>query len=331
MRKTIGICLLALLAVAPASVAQSPPAASPPVAEKTPGKRLLVRFQESRLRGDATTATRSCTLLLQADGGPARVFVGTQAAITVADQNAPTTVFKNAGIEARVTATTLPDGRYRLDAAFEESSLLAAGGGSDTAVTSGNPILQVVKGESRIGLREGEAVPFASAVDPVTGEVVRIDLSVTAAPVPTANAPAGSGDARLRARLVLLRRQGETRTARRPYSVVLQAGAEEAASVFGGSMLPVQTRINDQVTVALKDVGAGLRLTARRVPDGRYRLGFEFSDGILGPGKGSPQVRTFESEAQLVLQEGETVTVVSAVDPQTGDVVEAELTIESVR
>ncbi len=71
-------------------------------------------------------------------------------------------------------------------------------------------------------------MPFASAVDPVTGEVVRVDLTVTAAPVPKALPAAGRGEARLRARLVLVRRQGETKVARRPYSVVLQAAGEEA-------------------------------------------------------------------------------------------------------
>jgi hypothetical protein len=88
--------------------------------------------------------------------------------------------------------------------------------------------------------------------------------------------------------------------------------------------------MNDQITVAFKDVGAGLRRKARRIPDGRYRLDVDFSDGVLAPGKDLPWIRTFESESQLFVQEGETLTVASAVDPQTGEVVEAEVTVARI-
>jgi len=330
MRKTIGICMgAALLAMAPSGLAQQP-GEKAAEAEKAPGKRLHLRFQETRLRGEVTTATRSCALVLHADTEWASVFVGSQVAITVAGKEAPTTLFKNAGTAARVRAETLPDGRYRVDAKFEETSVLGEGGGADARVTGSNPILQVVRGESRLTLREGETVPFASAVDTVTGEVVRVDVTVTPAPAPKAATAVARDEARLRARLVLVRRHGETKVARRPYSVVLAAG-EEAANVFSGSMLPVQANMQGGPTVALKDVGAGLRLKARRLADGRYRLDLSFSDGVLAPGKDTPRIRTFQSESQLFVQEGETVTVASAVDPESGEAVEAELTLEGVR
>jgi hypothetical protein len=67
---------------------------------------------------------------------------------------------------------------------------------------------------------------------------------------------------------------------------------------------------------------------ARRLPDGRYRVDVSFSDGTLAPG---PRVRAFQSESQLFVETGETVTVASVADPETGEIVEAELTIEAVR
>jgi hypothetical protein len=329
MTKTIAIALWAMMGVGPAASTQEAPAKAPETV-KPGGKRLRVQFLETRLRGETTAATRACTLLLHADAEGARAFAGTQARITVAGKEAPTTLFKNAGVETRAKVETLPDGRYRLAGKYERSSLLRAGGGEKAPVSStDNPILQVVRGESTVVLREGETVPFASAVDSVTGEVVRVDIAISAAPAPTTAPAAGREEARLRARLVLVRRQGETKVARRPYSLVLQPGGEEAANVFSGSMLPLQVSVDGKPTVVLKEVGAGLRLTARRAPDGRYRLDVSFSDGVLSAGRDlSPQVRTFESESQLYVQEGETVTVASAVDPDTGEVVEAEVTLE---
>jgi hypothetical protein len=253
--------------------------------------------------------------------------------MTTSNQGTLSTQFKNAGVSAQVSAKSLSDGSYHLDVTFEDSSPLGSGGGVTDIRAVDNPILRVVRAESRLSLHEGETVPFTSAVDPVSGEVVRVDVTVTAAPDSKPASPPPSGDTRLRARLLLVRRHGKTTVARRPYSVVLDAGGGELASgkAFGGSMFPVQTSVQGRPMVMLKDVGAGLRIKVQRIPDGRFRLDLGFSDGVLSPAEGSPRMQVFESESQLFVREGETMTVASAVDPQTGEVVEADLTLEGVR
>lgn len=335
MRKTIGICVwAALLAVAPGARAQPAAGAKPEEAPKPAGKRLRLQVQETRQRGDAAAVSRPSTLLLHADAGPARLFLGTQLAMTTSDKETTTTNFKNAGVAVRVNVTTLPDGRYRVDAEYENSQKRGlAVERAPGPVTGGNPVLQVVKTRSRLTLREGESLPLASAVDPVTGELVRVELVLAAAPPPKATASAGSPEAQLRAQLVLVRRQGQATLARRPYAVLLQATGDKGykGEVFSGSQLPVQTLANNQVTVMLKDVGAGLKVEAQRVEDGRYRLDVEFSDNVLSAGEGAPELRGFQSESRLYVREGETLALASAVDPQTGEVVEAELTLEALR
>jgi len=327
MSKMMGIHAGALLLAATSfAVAQSPHAKAPGD-EKAPGPRLRVEFKETREKGAASSTARSWVLLLHADGAPAWVFAGAQAPITTNAGGTATTSFKNVGVGVHVGVETTPDGRYGLRGSFEESSLLTDAGATRPGR---NPIINVVRGESRLVLRAGETAPFASAVDPVTGEVVRVDVTIEPAPVRSAPAAPAPADARLQARLVLVRRQGGTVVARRPYSVVLQTDAEDAASVFGGSMLPVQVTANDKVTVMLKDVGAGLRLSAHRAPDGRLRVGLSFSDGALAPGEASPRLRAFESESQFLVSLGEAVTVASAVDPETGESVDAELTLEAL-
>ena len=147
MKRTIAICVgAALLATAAAVLAQEPEA-KPAKEARPPGKRLLVRFVETRLRGETVTATRSYSLVLHADAEPAYVFIGNQLTITVATQ-APTTTFKNAGVAAQTKVETLPDGRYALNVSFEDSSVLGEGGLPGERVTAGNPTLRVVKAKS---------------------------------------------------------------------------------------------------------------------------------------------------------------------------------------
>ncbi len=297
---------------------------------KPAGPRLRVRFVETRQHGDKTISSRPCVLTLHADEKPTKVFAGRQVSLTTSDKGAPAVLFKNAGVEAQVSAQSLGEGRYRLEARFEDASVLGPSA-SATSPNHENPILQTVKGESKVTLREGETVPFASAVDPISGDLVRVDVALAAAPAPKAVAPPTSKDGRVRAQFVLTRQQGEKKTASRPYSVVLQAGEETTANVFSGSQLPLEVTNEGRPTIALKDVGAGAHFNAQLGGDGRYRVDLWFHDESLVSRGASPTLLAFLSEARLFMQLGETVTVGSVVDPQTGDVVEVDVTIEAVR
>ncbi len=331
MKRTVGTCaftVAAWLAALSGGVAQDAKDKAP-AGEEAAGPRLRVRFLETRQRGDARTTVEACALALHAGDAQAFVFAGAQVTMRTTDKSTPTVTFKNAGVQAHLGARQLPDGRYRLDVRFETAAPLTPGAG-EPAASSSNPILRVTRGESKLVLRDGETVPFATAVDPVTGEVVRVDVALDA---PTAAKPAATGpaDARLRAHFVVSRRHGDKTLASRPYSVVVQPGEEDPANVFSGAMLPLEVSHEGRPTVMLKDVGAGVRLSSRRVADGRYRLDVSVSDGTLAAAAGSPRVRAFQAESRLYLSEGERVVFASAVDPQTGDVVEAELTLEVAR
>jgi hypothetical protein len=149
--------------------------------------------------------------------------------------------------------------------------------------------------------------------------------------VRAAAARAADGARRLRARLVLTRRQGDRVVARRPYAVLLGGESDAPSNVFSGSMLPVQMLFQGQPTVMLKDVGAGLRLKTGRLADGRHRLSLQFNDGVLQPAVPAPRVLVFEFESLLAVAEGETVAIASAVEPVSGETVDVELTIEGAQ
>jgi len=333
MSRTIGVAKVAcLVAAAGVAFAQDPPPKAEPEVE--PGQRLRVQFVATRQRGEAKPSSRSYAVMLHADAGTGRMFTGTQVALSAKTGSTPATSFKNAGVEIQATVRTRPDGRYRLDVRFEDSSVLApAGRGQGSDVTGDNPLLGVVRGEATAVLRSGETVPLVSAVDPTTGDVVRVDVSLEAAAGRPAAAAARAADGArpLRARLVLTRRQGDRVLARRPYAVVLGGESDAPSSVFSGSMLPVQMLFQGQPTVMLKDVGAGLRLKTGRLADGRHRLSLQFNDGVLEPAVPAPRVLVFEFESLLAVAEGETVAIASAVEPVSGETVDVELTIEGAQ
>jgi hypothetical protein len=327
------VALLLAVGSAPAQERQDAKEASTPAADEAAGPRLRVRFLETRRRGEKSTTAPACAFLLHAGPKGAALFAGTQVALRTSDRATPAVLFKNSGIDANVSVEALADGRFRVDARFEDGSLLAPEGESPTASDRGNPVLRVLKGESRMVVRAGETVPFATAVDTVTGEVVRVDLVVdpVAASTPKAARTSADADARLFARFVLHRRKDGQVLATRPYSIALPMAEDRISSVFSGAMLPLELTHQGQATVMLKDVGAGMRLQARRVADGSYRVDLSLSDGTVTAASGATRVNAFQVESRLYLREGESVVVASAVDPTTGVEIEAELAIEPAR
>ncbi len=329
-----GSCFVVML-LASSGVASAQGSKPPAAGDEAAGPRLKVQFVETRIRADKTTATRPCVLLLHAGEKSARVFVGTQLRLTTSDKRSPSVVFKNAGTEAQVGVEALSDGRYRLNARYEQYSAPniepAAPRASDAS--EDNPVLRVLRGESKLVVSERQTVPFATAVDATTGEVVRVDVTLTADhEVKVAAAPSTADGAQVRVQFILSRRQGDRKIASRPYAVVLQADQETTGTIFSGSQLPVETTPTPGTpTIVLQDVGAGARVTVHRLPDGRYRLDIRFSDGALSAIKGSPRVQTFQADSRLYVRLGETVPLASAVDSQSGDVVEVDVTLERTK
>jgi hypothetical protein len=324
--------LFVAVGTAPAQERKEAEEAGAAAAEASGGPRVRVRFLQSRQRGDNRTTVPSCAVVLHTGEKGAFLFVGTQVALRTSDRATPAVLFKNSGIQANVTVEALPDGRFQVDAAFEHGSLLAPEGGP-AASDEGNPVLRAVKGESRMVVRAGETVPFASAVDTVTGEMVRVDLVVepVAALTPKASRAPAAPDARYVARFVLQRRKAGQVLASRPYFIALPASDDRPASVFSGAMLPLEVTHQGQATIMLKDIGAGARLGARRIADGSYRLDLSLSDGTLASTGGTPRVNAFQVESRLYLREGESVVVASALDPTSGVEIEAEVTLEPAR
>jgi hypothetical protein len=176
---------------------ETPPAAEAARPEKTPGRpergptaTLRVLLVLSRFQGERKLASLPYTLLVTANGNKARMRMGVETPVPVTQLTpsesgsvtARTTSYqyKNVGTNLDCGARDLGDGRYQLMLGVENSSTLA---GSENRAAVGGDLATVPffrKFETTLDpvLRDGQSVQAVASTDPVTGEVVKIDVTM---------------------------------------------------------------------------------------------------------------------------------------------------------
>jgi hypothetical protein len=92
-----------------------------------------------------------------------------------AEGNAPPSVaFKDVGTNLDCDAEILEGGRYKLDFSLEQGSLASG----DWGVVSSTPVLRSFLSRSTLILRDGQTGRYVAATDPVSGEVLQIDVTL---------------------------------------------------------------------------------------------------------------------------------------------------------
>jgi hypothetical protein len=141
---------------------------------------LRLQVVYSRYQGEKKIASVPYTISFNSDDRPARLRMGVQVPIqsTSGNVNAiPTIQYRDVGNNIDVNANELEDGRFKLSCNFEQSSLSsadAAGGGTNLA-----PVLRNFRSEANLTMRDGQTVQYTAATDPVSGEVLKIDVTLT--------------------------------------------------------------------------------------------------------------------------------------------------------
>lgn len=190
-RSLVTLAALAVAAFASAGRAQDAPrpdpakAPEPPRAERsdrTVSATLRVQVVLTRFQGEKKVASLPYTLLVSAGGMRARMRMGVDTPIPTTsfvasekDGAKPSTSFqyRNVGTNLDCGARDLGDGRYLLMLTVENSSALAGSGGVE-----GAPLFRRFEASLDPVLRDGQSVQAIASTDPVTGEVVRIDVTL---------------------------------------------------------------------------------------------------------------------------------------------------------
>jgi hypothetical protein len=157
------------------------------------GVTLRVQLVISRFQGERKVASLPYTLLVTTGGGRARMRMGVDTPVPVtstSDSGKQTTSiqYRNVGTNIDCAAWDKGDGRYQLSIGVENSSALALEKGPSSGVGSGAPLVDANPTGSPLfrrfdanldaWLRDGQSVQTIASTDPVTGEVVKIDVTM---------------------------------------------------------------------------------------------------------------------------------------------------------
>ena len=161
----------------------------------TPGAALRVQLVITRLQGDKKQASLPYTFIVSARPSQAcpmsrarmRMGVDTPVPVVTFDESDPkkpksTSVqYKTVGTNIDCAAEDLGDGRFKLFLTVENSSALPgdkAHAGTDLA---DYPLFRKFEISLDPILRDGQKAETVTSTDPVSGEVVKIDVSVNVA------------------------------------------------------------------------------------------------------------------------------------------------------
>jgi len=140
--------------------------------------RVQVTFNE--FDGEKKISSLPYTLLVNADhsGPPAQIRMGLRVPIHTKDSATLTYVDMGTNIDGR--ADKEDDGRFWLSLGVERSSAYSPQGNlPDTkAAASESPVIQQFRSQINLYIRDGQTIQTTVSTDPVTGRVIKVDVTV---------------------------------------------------------------------------------------------------------------------------------------------------------
>jgi hypothetical protein len=171
MRETIVALLGLTLLSAPARAQEK---TEPPASRKNPIP-VKVQVVFARYAGDKKISSLPYALSLGAPGRPARLRMGIEVPVSIG-QGHEHIQYKNVGANLDCSVEALEDGRYRLDLTVEQSSIYAPEGDKTNPEV---PLFRSFNASFTEFLRDAQSASHVLAADPVSGEVLKLDVSFT--------------------------------------------------------------------------------------------------------------------------------------------------------
>ena len=176
----IRMLMLSILSLAVSAA----PAESQERTQASPVTPLKVQVVLSRYDGDKKLSSMPYTLLVNAGDRDNRVTLRMGVSLPVAGAGAsgPTVTFHDIGTNMDCTATTTDEGRYRINLAVNHTSVYENDSKHlQAAVPRAGDAAQLIRSFTSsffVLLRDQQSAQTIAATDPVTGEVMKIDVSI---------------------------------------------------------------------------------------------------------------------------------------------------------
>jgi hypothetical protein len=150
------------------------------------GIPLKVEFVLSRYQGEKKLSSMPYILSLTSnEDSPTELRTGLMVPVVTQIQEQPSISYKDVGTTLHCSAESLPGGLFRLVFGVEQNGVhgndaqkagaWTVGGGA----LSSAPIIRLFKTTTRMLLRDGQTGRFVTATDPVSGEVVTMDVTLS--------------------------------------------------------------------------------------------------------------------------------------------------------
>ena len=192
MKQFISCLVLSFVVAALPAHAQQKPAAPVEMPPRAAGQQIPLRVQlvVSRHQGEKKISSIPYTLSVIAndnDKTSMRMGVDVPVPQGIVAGGGPTTSvpqsyqYRTVGTNIDCAARTVEGGWFKLDLAVSDSSVFALEKGGTAAPTAvaGAPSLRSFTSTFNVHLKDGQTAQDIAATDPVSGEVLRVDVTVT--------------------------------------------------------------------------------------------------------------------------------------------------------
>jgi Flp pilus assembly secretin CpaC len=183
--------LIAALGAAPSLLAQDPPPTAKPEAAKpaaTPARSvytpLRLQVTISRYQGDKKVSSLPYSLSIGIGGPRVEFRVGAQvpyATTSVSDGvKTPSYSYRDVGVGIDVGGQAMIEaGLYKMDITVSDSSVSSSSQIQGAPTITGVPIFRNFRTGGTVMLRDGQTTQLTTAGDPITGEIMRVDVTLT--------------------------------------------------------------------------------------------------------------------------------------------------------
>ena len=183
MNRTWTWTALALVLCGPVAIAQEKPSEK---AEAPPSRKqvtpLKVQVVLSKFRGETKVASLPYTLPCNADDRLlTHLRMGIEVPVLTTPKEGPAAYqYRSVGTNIDCRASAVEDGRFRLEMTIEHSSIYPTPDDTARTPVGTGPLFRTFRTGFVPILRDGQTMQYTVATDPVSGEVMKIDVTLTA-------------------------------------------------------------------------------------------------------------------------------------------------------